>query len=915
MTPAVRSFRVALILLVLVVVLISASPSNVAVRSGIPAGPTGPPTPSSPVACPTRSPEVAGSIAGCGLAPRPASAASAGPSTHLAWSEIYSLLPTNESGAGLATDSNRSEAVQFGGSTPDGLSNSTQIYNETSDSWTNAPFPNSGSSFSTPSARTEFGFAGDGPGGIAVLFGGDVGGTYVLDTNDTWLFDFPVEGWLNITQAIAPAPRQDPAFAIDPAAGIALLYGGWDPDYEGSGQVTFSDTWELNLTTYVWSRVAVDRSPAPPALHGAGLDWDPISGTFDLFGGCYPCSNTVWQFNLTDSVWAPVPTPSGTPPTGRMESVWVYDPDLDGDLLFGGTDGTGAFGDVNLFLPGQNAWLAESPTGVPAPRSDASADWLNVPGNSTLLMTGGIDVNVTFAGTWRLGLAGSVTVDVENASSSLPITDALVASNLAATAETNTEGSVLLPDLPSAELQLSVTAPGYALGYASEWVPEGGSSILTVALDSVPPATVDTLVTDAAGHPLVGALVNLTIEGQPVGPSSVAGASGWSNRTGVPAFLGEVTAWFPDYHANTTRVEFFAGGTTIVNLVLIPLLQLNVFVDGALPNGTFAPLLNASVTVNSAFVGNTDARGYVYDNTSFLGSQLVTATAPYFTGNSSTVVLPETGQLDVTLQLGSAPTGYLDLVALDAQTLLPVPSALINFTETPPLPVGPVHFAHVANAGTLLLDLLGGNYSLTAWSAGYEQNNDLPVQWIQPGQIDALTVLLTPVPRATVDTLILDNVTHRPIPGADVTIEGVTNGTTDGGGWANFTGLRAATYPILASADGYNSNLTLVVLSAGEVILRFPINLTRAASPAGPHGQNDLSLLSPNGGSIWALLLLPLGALALAVIYLTMLRAPEAAPTAPESPPSGDPPSGPPARRLRRVLGRLPRGPDRDPPR
>jgi Carboxypeptidase regulatory-like domain/Galactose oxidase, central domain len=890
----------------MVIVMVSAIPNSLAnsARTTAPASARIPP--SVLPGCRSARPNGPEPSTACPAGRIPSEHPSAGSGTLFAWSELNDLLPTNVSGAGLATDSDLSQAVQFGGWTRTGLSNATQVYDEQDDQWSAIAYgggPSGGSA--PPSARADFGFAGDPADGTAVLFGGNVGANLSLDVNDTWVFNFSTDGWRNVSQLVAPNPRQDPAFAIDPAEGIALLFGGWDPDYQGSGQETFSDTWELNLSTSSWSRIATGEGPTPPALQGAKMDWDPIAGTFDLFGGCYPCSSALWQWDPTTMEWSQLLSPSGMPPSPRMESVWVFDPDLNADVLFGGTNGVSVFGDLSIYIPSDDTWAAEATSRTPAPRAEASADWLAVPGNSTLLMTGGRNANQTYDGTWRLGLAGTVEVVVENGSSNALVPDALVASNLDGTQTTDAAGGVEFTGLPSAELEVNVSAPGYNSTTAGRWVVPGATTTLRVDLAWIPPAIVDTLVTQG-GLPVDGARVNLSLENAALGPSEITGPSGWSNRTDVPAFEGIVTAWFPGEHANSTRVDFLSGEVTVVRLTLIPLLELDVVVEGSLPNGTLSPLLNASVTVNDLYFGLTDATGHVVAPTSYAGREVVGASAPYFVSNSSAASLPSTGTLALTIVLTSVPPGYLDLNVFSTETLSLVPNARLTFTETPALPVGPVVFDRVAATGSLLLTLLAGNYTLAATAPGYTVNRSIPLEWITPGQINSLLILLSPVPRAVLDTLVLDNATHRPLAGANVSLEGFGYRTTDALGWANFSSLAADGYTLVASAAGYETNVTGVVLNPGQVVAQFPVNLTPAGSPSGPGGSGDLSLLAPSGDSIWALLLLPLGALALAVLYLTMLRAPEAARSV-RGGVAGEPPESPtPTARWRRWFGRAP---------
>ena len=217
-------------------------------------------------------------------------------STLLTWTEVSSQAPANSTGAGLAADG-RAEAIRFGGVTAGELTNQTLEYDESTDQW----------SFLTeahaPSPRAGLALAADGATGTAVLFGGTTNQATGASVNDTWVFDFASGSWTNLSKLSAPAPREQAAFAIDPSLGLGLLFGGWDPDFQGTGEVTYSDTWELNLTTDNWTRVVIAAGSGPPAVHGAMMDWDPSAGEFDLFGGCYPCSNDLWQFDPVSGTW------------------------------------------------------------------------------------------------------------------------------------------------------------------------------------------------------------------------------------------------------------------------------------------------------------------------------------------------------------------------------------------------------------------------------------------------------------------------------------------------------------------------------------------------------------------------------------------------------------------------------------
>ncbi|MCI4364537.1 MAG: carboxypeptidase regulatory-like domain-containing protein, partial [Thermoplasmata archaeon] len=252
------------------------------------------------------------------------------------------------------------------------------------------------------------------------------------------------------------------------------------------------------------------------------------------------------------------------------------------------------------------------------------------------------------------------------------------------------------------------------------------------------------------------------------------------------------------------------------------------------------------------------------------------ASAPYFESNSTIVALPGTGVVHLTVRLTSAPAATIDVTVLDSSSHQTVPVAQINFSSAGPLPSGVANFSRQTTFGILVLSLAAGNYTVRAWAPGYEENDSVPVQWLQPGQVTLVTILLTPRPLGVLDTIILDSSSHQPIGGANVTIATGPSVVSDRAGWANFSGLAPGDYPIQATASGYFPNETSVFLVSGEMVHRFSINLTRSPSNPVPGGQTNQALLPPDAQSVWPLLLLPLGALFAAIVYLTLLRVPTA---------------------------------------
>ena len=468
-----------------------------------------------------------------------------------------------------------------------------------------------------------------------------------------------------------------------------------------------------------------------------------------------------------------------------------------------------------------------------------------------------------------------------NASNNAPVPSALVTTGISPTLTTNGEGYANVSTLPSEEVVLNVTAAGFATGLTTLWLAPGVTTSVVVGLVGVAPATVDVRVTNSAGVAVSGAIVNLTYEGHPTPLVGTMDSHGWANYSSVPASSGTVTAWAPGDHTEADATFFGPGATVVLHLSLVSLVSLDVHVTGLLPNGTVSRLQNASIFLAGALLGVTDPTGELNVSTLAFGGQRITASAPYFQPNSTSVILPESGTAPVYLQLVSAPPADLDLTVLSSAALLPVPSATINFTKAPPVTTPPAGFSGTTARGILLTLVARGqllDHRLGPGLRGEHERPD-PVDAARSDRIPDHPP--DPAPQGGLHTIVLDNSTHDPIPGAVVAMIGVGTLVTDPGGWANFTGLGPGTYDLIASANGYLTNETALALAAGQVVPRFPINLTPAHSGSTPGGQNSLALLPPDLLSVWPLLLLPFAVLALAVVYLTLLRAPVAPPPEP----------------------------------
>ncbi|HYR27907.1 MAG TPA: hypothetical protein VEU30_05545, partial [Thermoanaerobaculia bacterium] len=146
--------------------------------------------------------------------------------------------------------------------------------------------------------------------------------------SDMWAFNGT--GWTKLTIANTPGPRLGPQYAVDPATGKVLLFGGLkaeytDPDEEETGtQFYDNETWQWDGGANSWTKLTPATSPRP--RQNGRLGYDPITGRLTLFGGFAGFFySDIWTWS--GSNWEPVidagggrrraagPTPA-QPPTG-----------------------------------------------------------------------------------------------------------------------------------------------------------------------------------------------------------------------------------------------------------------------------------------------------------------------------------------------------------------------------------------------------------------------------------------------------------------------------------------------------------------------------------------------------------------------------------------------------------------------
>ncbi len=829
-----------------------------------------------PCLSPAQIPSVS-SVAGASSSP------GSNPALTLAWAAGPPPSTAAGSGAGMAADPAGDQAVLFGGEQNGVLSNATQVYNESTDTWKSL------GAGAAPSPRASFAIGADTSARVAVVFGGVVNATTGRVDNQTWIYHFATATWTNVTSSVAPAARENAALAVNTTGGYALLFGGTNPEYTPTSSLTYRDLWEFNFTTDLWSPLA-PAGPRPPALQGAMLTRDTATGEFLLYGGCYPCSSNVWEFRPATG-WSEAPTANGTVPSPRASGAWSWDPVDQVAVLFGGTNGSGLFNSTFEYLPVTNSWVEQTPTRSPSIRSDAAAAWLDVPGNETLLLSGGAGAAPIGPDLWRLAPTASLSVLVENASSGLPITGARVLLGGSSVGSTDPAGYLNLTQVNPTETILNISHLGYADAQRAFWLAPASSTSEAFQLVPVPPARVSVQVVENGTQvPIPGASVSLTVDGFPM-PAGTPGGSGFVNFTDVPSARpapnATVTASAPLNYSGATTFFLEPNSTVQIQLGLVPYPVLKLGVIGVLAVATVVPVRNANITENGVSLGRTDGAGWL-NRTSLVpgGNVTLAVTAEGFSSLTAAFSLPSTGVFTTTFHLTGLPYGTLFVTVHDAATGEGLLGADVNISSTG---LGTVVFNSIAPTryvgqvpGVVSEQVPTGSYWVNATLFGYHPAFALAPVFVGSGRLVSISVNMTLLPGANVSVLVRADHGGPPIPGARVSAQGLLVQATTTEGWANFTNVHFGPTIFEVSCPGYANNSTLLTLNPMENVSTL-VNLT-SLSPGGRGSPGNGSLLFgndlPTGVEIWPYALVVVFTVVGALVYLLFLRV---APRADES--------------------------------
>jgi hypothetical protein len=291
-------------------------------------------------------------------------------------------VPTGRTEAALAYDTERSVAVLFGGTSSwtqgEGWNSINDTWEWNGKDWRQIHPPHS------PSPRYAASMAFDEKRGVAVLFGGmqpNVTGQNIF-YDDTWEWDGT--DWHEISLSKRPPARQDSAMFFDPARGTTVIYGGYYFDKGSQTTVFLDDAWEWDGKN--WQQLVFSE---PRRNSSFAIVFDPIRQLPLLVDAEGPW---LWQ----DARWIPLGFPDNPP--GRWNSQLVFNPASQHIVIFGGFKDKDVFDDTWIYN-GQG-WEQLVAKTKPPRRNGHSMFYDQTRG--TVVLFGGLDGGMFYSDMWEL---------------------------------------------------------------------------------------------------------------------------------------------------------------------------------------------------------------------------------------------------------------------------------------------------------------------------------------------------------------------------------------------------------------------------------------------------------------------------------------------------------------------------------
>jgi len=240
--------------------------------------------------------------------------------------------------------------------------------------------------------------------------------------NEVWaltLSDPPT--WSQISVAgDPPGPRKEVQWGYDLARQRLLIFGGYGQHHPGDTVYWLNDVWQLSLDgTPTWTELFPQGTPPTGRLAGVSV-YDPLRQRFVGFGGTAGAPVDTWSLDLSgDPTWTTIDTGNQSP-AGSYGMGCIYDPLRDRMLVFGGSLGDAYLGAQNniweLTLAESTVWHQLSPVDTSAsskPKPRRSMGAIYDPLRDRMVIYGGFDALTNYNSsflpdTWALSLTGDL---------------------------------------------------------------------------------------------------------------------------------------------------------------------------------------------------------------------------------------------------------------------------------------------------------------------------------------------------------------------------------------------------------------------------------------------------------------------------------------------------------------------------
>lgn len=188
---------------------------------------------------------------------------------------------------------------------------------------------------------------------------------------DTWIYDFALKKWRQVSTATWPYTVFEQAMTYDPNSHRLVLFGG-----AASGYQSGTDAWLFDVNSELWEKAPAASQPAPRM--GQAFVYDATRRVSYMFGGGSPypsAGNEMWVYDASARTWQKI-TPATPPPSIRRMASLAYDSRHDLVMLWGGqVDNTGVvYNDTWIYRPSTRQWQQLFPPASPPGSTYSSED-------------------------------------------------------------------------------------------------------------------------------------------------------------------------------------------------------------------------------------------------------------------------------------------------------------------------------------------------------------------------------------------------------------------------------------------------------------------------------------------------------------------------------------------------------------